>query len=119
MVKPTPAFVSTINALASAYSKELDEPTIAAYWIGVSDIEPEWVRKAAVKIIRSPAVYMPRPGELREVALEFRPKPERLIDRWRREDSGKTTAGLLGWRKALKKHFPKMKLPPVDTDQGA
>lgn len=67
-MKPSLAWIASINALAAAYRVELSEPQLDAYWLATEGIPLERVQRAVKRSVRSGGHFMPTAAELRELA---------------------------------------------------
>lgn len=70
-----------IGTLASVFNFECDELAVEAYRMGLEGVASSAIRKATAAILQSPDwKFMPKPGELRSLALTGGQKPEQLTD---------------------------------------
>lgn len=60
-------FTGIMQAIASTFSRECDEPMLMGYWLGLCDIEVDTVNRAAMRAIRE-CKRMPTVHHLRELA---------------------------------------------------
>lgn len=64
---PSRKFIELIQALASAFRQEIDEPMLLAYWIALDDVPTSDIERAVRVAIRE-SKFMPPAAELRQAA---------------------------------------------------
>lgn len=80
MPEYTKQFGEELAALCAAFGRELTEPTILAYWIGLQDLPLADVQQAIHRALRE-CKYMPVPAEIRRLAGGISTQ-ERAIMAW-------------------------------------
>lgn len=63
------AVAECVGLIAGSYRVEVDALMLEAYRIGLDGLTPEQIRAAAAKVLQGDGEFMPRPGQLRQLAL--------------------------------------------------